>query len=284
MKKFTLTFATLCATCAFTLAGPEPIQSSGKEIVQQPVVETSCFDGFYFGIHGGALIGNSDGDTDVFEESLGGRGNGFVEAEDHSNGDNNDASVHGGLHAGYNWVHGGWVFGVEVDLNATDLKEHDTGFASVELPNGPDFDTVARTRSDVDWYSTGRLRLGHTLGSRVMIFGTGGVAFGGVDTRSASNLFAETSEGGVTTGGDFSEERGVKFGWTAGAGIDFCLSHHWILNFTYLYTDLEDSDTSTEIHAESGPVEVGVRTYDSFTHTSSNNAFHTLQGGLTFHF
>ena len=129
MKQLTLTLALLCAACALTFAGPEPMRSSGKEIVQQPVVETSCFEGWYFGIHGGGLLSNSNSDTTAAEDSLGARGNGPVSVFDRANGDDNGGSVPGGLHLGYNWQRGGWIFGVEADLSATALDQHEKAAA-----------------------------------------------------------------------------------------------------------------------------------------------------------
>src|SRR5437867_1749347 len=55
MKKFTLTLALFCACGALAYAGPEPLAS--KEIAPAPM-PTSCFEGWYFGIHGGALLSN----------------------------------------------------------------------------------------------------------------------------------------------------------------------------------------------------------------------------------
>ncbi|MEY2525637.1 MAG: outer rane immunogenic protein [Verrucomicrobiota bacterium] len=248
-----------------------------------PVVETCCFDGWYFGIHGGVVLPNLDMNTNVDEESLGAAGNGFVSASDH-HGSDDTASWQGGLHAGYNWCRGGWVFGPEVDLSATGIDESHTVLAIVDLENGPPFGTEMRSRTEIDWYSTMRLRFGHTLGNRVFLYVTGGLAIADAETRSQSSLFASTSEGGATFANDVTNDNGIKFGWTAGAGMDFCLSQHVILNFTYLYTDLEDNNGTSEFHETSGPVESGVRTYDALAHTSSKNNFHVLQAGLSFKF
>jgi outer membrane immunogenic protein len=282
MKQITLTFAVLCAACALTFAGPEPIQSSGKEIVPQPVVETSCFAGAYFGIHGGVLLSNFNTDTTADEESLGADGNGFVSAFDRSSGGDGTAAQ-GGLHAGYNWQRGGWVFGVEVDLSATSLDENDTALAIVDLPNDfKPFSTTVQSKATVDWYSTLRPRFGHTLGDRVFIYGTGGLAFGMTELREITSVFSARDEApSFDRNSGFDSERGVKFGWTAGAGIDFCLTHHVILNFTYLYTDLEDTDASTTLSFfGSGPP----RTFDTRSTASSDNNFHVFQGGLSFKF
>ena len=134
MKKLTLTIATLCASSAFVFAGPEPVEASSKDIVQSPVVETSCFEGFYFGIHGGGLLSNSDVRNSADEFAIGADDKWRSVHFYHSGGEN-EFGAQGGLHIGHNWQRGGWIFGFEVDLSASGLDETTTALAIVDLPN-----------------------------------------------------------------------------------------------------------------------------------------------------
>ena len=285
MKKLTLTCTMLCAACALTFGGPEKMQSSGKEMAPAPVVATSCFEGWYFGIHGGATLSNFSMGESADEQSLGARndGTGFVQANQSSSG-GDGASLQGGLHAGYNWQRGKWVFGLEGDISATALDQNDTAVASTFLPNNTDraFTTAVQAKSTVDWYSTLRPRIGYTFTDRVMLFVTGGLAFGEADLREQTAMFAFRDEDpSIDRRSGFDEDRGIKFGWTAGAGIDFCLTQHITLNFTYLYTDLEDSHAGSDISFVSDSIR---RSFDVHTTASSDNAFHVFQGGLSFKF
>src|SRR5438270_13061268 len=110
MKKFTLTFALFCACTALIYAGSEPMAS--KEIAPVPAPQPSCFEGFYFGIHGGGIWANLDAKTSAFEETLAppARG-GFSEALFFAVRKKVETSCEGGLHGGYSWQHGGWVLG-----------------------------------------------------------------------------------------------------------------------------------------------------------------------------
>src|SRR5437660_421868 len=108
MKKLTLTLALFCACCALAYAGPVP--TSSKEIAPVPAPPTSCFEGWYFGIHGGGVWANLDAETSAFEETLPPRGGGFSESLFLETRKSNQTSGEGGLHAGYNWQRGGWVF------------------------------------------------------------------------------------------------------------------------------------------------------------------------------
>ncbi len=291
MKKFTLTFAMLCAACAITFAGPERMQSSGKEVVQTPVAETSCFAGWYFGIHGGALISNFNNEVVADEDSLGPDEGGPTPAVDRSSG-NDGASAEGGLHAGYNWQRGQWVFGFEADLSAGALDQHNSATAVFDNRgasggNDPDiyYSTKVSANSRVDWYSTERLRLGHTFGDRVFLYATGGLAFGGTELEERTAVYSfRFGEDERDVRAAFNQDRGINFGWTAGAGLDFCLSQHITLNFTYLYVDLEDSNASANAVFIGVHDFGGARAFNSRGNASSDNAFHVVQAGLSYHF
>src|SRR5260370_42521796 len=68
MKKFTLSFVLFSACCAFVYSGQEPMAS--KEIAPVPAPPPSCFEGWYFGVHGGGILTEFDSQTSAFEETL----------------------------------------------------------------------------------------------------------------------------------------------------------------------------------------------------------------------
>ena len=283
MKTFTLTFGLLCACAVFVFAGPEPLAS--KEIAPAPPPPACCFDGWYFGVHGGGIIGNFDQHATVDEESLGENSNGFVEAHADENGDD-DGAAQGGLQLGYNWCRSRLVFGIEADLSATSINQNDTTSAEVFLPNNSTtpYQTRVETKATVPWYSTVRPRLGYTFGDRFMGFLTGGLAFGEADLQAKSHLFSFRNARGlpiIDRADAFHEDRGIKFGWTGGGGFEFCLTQHVSLTFTYLYVDLEDGDDETIFSFVSPAV---TRSFDARTATSVDNSFHVFQGGINFRF
>lgn len=71
----------------------------------------------------------------------------------------------GGLHAGYNYQYQQVVAGVEGDIDWTNADGSETA-------GGRTF------AADADWLSSVRLRLGYAF-NNLLIYGTGGVAFGG---------------------------------------------------------------------------------------------------------
>ena len=115
----------------------------------------------------------------------------------------------GGVQAGYNWQNGQWVFGLEGDIQATGAEE-----------------TFAPWKFSNPWFGTVRGRAGYAL-NNVLLFGTGGIAFG--------ELRATTF--GVS-------ESHTNAGWTLGAGaeIQMGFAPNWSAKVEYLYVDLANSN------------------------------------------
>ena len=286
MKKITLTSAILCAFCAFAYAGSERYES--KEVAQPPPVPYSCFDGWYFGIHGGGILTNFNTETSAFEETLAPRINGFSESLFQETGKHDKWTWEGGLHAGRNWQRGGWVFGIEVDFQGTDFERKDSVALFMVLPSDQgvarSYTTAIASKVALDWYATGRVRVGHTLGDKFLAFITAGGAVGLTEVSAVTAIAESTDRGGTFADQFSSGGNKIRGGWTAGGGFDFCLTEHWLLNFTYLYTDLGDAHAGTSLLFLGDPVDSGRRSFDSVTRVSSDFKFHVFRGGLTFKF
>ena len=113
---------------------------------------------------------------------------------------------------GYNWQGAGspWVFGLEGDLNWSDIKG---SFANAACPFG------CQIKSE--WLGTARGRVGYAI-DRFMPYVTGGVAFGDVQRQPT----------GFAGAGD------TNVGWTLGAGIEGAIAPNWTAKAEYLYVDL----------------------------------------------
>jgi len=113
---------------------------------------------------------------------------------------------------GYNWQVGQVVWGLETDLDWTDIKGNGTcgGFA-------------CHTRND--WLGTARGRIGYDAG-RFMPYVTGGLAYGDIKT-------------GINT---FGTSTTTKAGWTLGGGVEAALWGPVSAKLEYLYVDLGRGD------------------------------------------
>ena len=80
----------------------------------------------------------------------------------------------GGIQAGYNWQAGAIVIGLEIDLSHSSLDVRDS---AIRIDSGPlPFRTSLDTH--IEWFSTVRGRVGFLPLRGMMVFATGGLAFG----------------------------------------------------------------------------------------------------------
>jgi outer membrane immunogenic protein len=79
-------------------------------------------------------------------------------------------------------------------------------------------------KTESNWLLTVRPRFGYAW-DRVLVYGTGGVAGANVQT-SLSGLPNQTY---------------AKWGWTAGAGVEWAFADNWTFKAEYLFVDLNNS-------------------------------------------
>ena len=95
------------------------------------------------------------------------------------------------------------------------------GFNALALVPVP----VALTQQ-IDWFGTVRGRAGVLVSPTVLLYATGGLAYGAVNTSEVIGILPGFSS--TTT----------NVGWTVGAGIEGVISGNWTAKLEYLYVDL----------------------------------------------
>jgi outer membrane immunogenic protein len=296
MKKTLLGATALCLalTAASAFAADLPSKKAPPYIPPPPAVWT----GFYAGLNIGGGFGT--GDTQYGAEGPIGwtfvppgalfltPGAAWTEAT-------NLSGVIGGGQVGYNYQFGAgglgsWVVGLEADIQGAGLSSHSQGYGNVFLPAslglaggagvGAALDS---TSTRVDWYGTVRGRLGFLFTPTLLVYGTGGLAYGGVNTTvnhaTLMVSFPLTSIGLAPGSASFSD---TKVGWTAGGGLEWMFMPNWSAKVEYLYTDLGTSSIST----------FGVAPWITPTPfiaigaSSSTVAtrWHTVRAGVNYHF
>ena len=167
----------------------------------------------------------------------------------------------GGVQAGYNWQAGNIVFGLEADIQASNLRDKDTCVLSCTAFAGAAYD------ARLPWFGTARGRLGYSVGT-TLFYATGGYAYGNVKTDITTNVL-----GALTT----TSLKNSKSGYAVGAGIEtpFTLlglfGPNWTSKSEYLYVDL-GSQTDTFIAS-------GV----TFTNSTKVQQ-HVFRTGINYHF
>jgi outer membrane immunogenic protein len=187
--------------------GPPPPRAPATYV---PVpVPVFTWSGVYIGVNGGYAFGDSNWTA----PGLGSTGNfstdGFL--------------VGGTLGANYQW--GQFVFGIEGDADWANL----TGSPALSACSGP-FGIACTTRSD--WLATVRGRAGYAF-DRILIYGTGGGAFGNVQAGSTGSYDSST-----------------QVGWTAGGGVEWAFTPNLTAKVEYLYVDL--GNASCNINCATG--------------------------------
>jgi outer membrane immunogenic protein len=151
----------------------------------------------------------------------------------------------GGLEAGYNWQRSSWLLGVEADFSGAGMSGRASGTSF--LANIPGVGTSPQTitgQQSTDWYGTVRGRAGWLATPNLLLFGTGGFAYGRV-AGSAQYVFTGTI---VTSVGNCSvnvtcfagSSSTTRTGWTAGGGVEYLLDQHWTAKVEYQFVDLGD--------------------------------------------
>ena len=140
----------------------------------------------------------------------------------------------GGGQLGYNWQRGTWVFGLEGDIQFSNERGSGDVACSLSVTVCPPF-----TRDyKLDWFGTARGRVGFLPAERILLYVTGGLAYGGF---SGSSLFTAAGTNAL----DFGSWSSTKVGWTVGAGVEAALGSNWSVKFEYLYMDLGNAGGST---------------------------------------
>jgi len=194
------------AACRSALAADLPITSYPPPL---PVAVYN-WTGIYIGINGGFGTGNSNwsvgpiGTTGSFPTS------GFLI---------------GGT-AGFNYQIGEYVFGIEGDSDWTNLHGNSGStcgaISAVVIP-------PVSCQAQSQWLATVRGRVGYAF-DRILLYGTGGAAFGNIQT-------------GLNPPSTFDSS--VEAGWTVGAGLELAFAQNWSAKVEYLFVDLPNGSCTT---------------------------------------
>jgi outer membrane immunogenic protein len=129
----------------------------------------------------------------------------------------------GGGQLGYNWQRGTWLFGLEGDIQFSNERGSGDVCTTAGCPAG----SLLFTRDyKLDWFGTARGRVGFLPAERILLYATGGLAYGGFSGSS------------WTLPLDVGTWSSTKAGWTVGAGVEAALGSNWSVKFEYLYMDL----------------------------------------------
>lgn len=205
----------------------------------------------------------------------------------------------GGLEAGYNWQWSSWLLGIEADFSGSGMSGRDFSNAV--------FTTLVTQSETVEqktnWFGTVRGRAGWLATPNLLLFGTGGFAYGRVSDSANWGLTAAPG-GGIGFGSNVppfalscgvggkspndvicfaGNSSGVRTGWTAGGGLEWLLDQHWSAKIEYLFVDL-GTDTVRLVNTPPPPSSLPTGAVPSSFNAIFHDRFNVVRLGLNYRF
>jgi outer membrane immunogenic protein len=201
----------------------------------------------------------------------------------------------GGFEAGYNWQWGAnWLLGLEADFSFAGMRGTTSGTSA---PSFAGFSQTVTAQQSAAWYGTVRGRLGWLATPNLLVFGTGGFAYGRVND-SANWEFNPAGPGSlVVTNAVFSvsvlctggipcfagSSSEIRTGWTAGGGAEWLLDQHWRAKIEYQFVDL-GSETVRIIGTPCPPTTCQPPTSTASFNAIFHDRFNVVRVGLNYRF
>jgi len=290
MRRFRCAAVAAAAIFGFALVASAADLPTKAPVYKAPVAIAPSWTGFYIGVNGGygwkdrtvnftpndiaAQLGTCSGGlggTCASPTSFG-IGGGF-----------------GGLQAGYNWqFNPNWLLGVETDFDWSHIKG--TGTSNFILFSVVPAASTFEASQNVKWFGTVRGRLGYLPANNILVYATGGFAYGHIDqtvalnSQPGANLGSGVFAYGCVAGPNcfLGSSSRTTTGWTVGGGAEYAVWSNVSVKAEYLYVNLGGSHALNVVTQSVGGF-LGA-TPSSFTATFSRTDFHTVRAGLNWKF
>ena len=199
---------------------------------------------------------------------------------------NNQSGFMGGAQIGYNYQWGNnFVIGLEADITGTNTRGTSrTAGSFTEYYGTAAFNSVGSTtvNAGIDYLGTVRGRVGYLLTPTLLLYGTGGFAYGGASANVSQISLSQVND--RTTGAFYAsnirigsgQQNPILTGWTAGGGVEWMFMPSWTLKTEALYWDLGRMDIGTLAYSWLSPMSSG--------HSNVAYSGVTARAGINYHF
>ncbi len=260
---------------------------SRKGAPMAPPPPPPLWTGFYVGLNAGGTFGGSNSySTTAYPLAVSADpARALLSAEAAATaagvfGAGNNGGFIGGGQIGYNWqFYTNFVIGVEADIqgvasNTGSINTFGVVPSSFATRGVDSISTFGNDSSRLDYLGTVRGRVGWLFTPTLMIYGTGGLAYGGVTTNS-SLVTAHSLPSGSAATSAFADTR---VGWTAGGGVEWMFWPNWSAKVEYLYYDLGTITSSAVSVEPTGPL------WGYTAQTQKRFDGNLVRAGLNYHF
>jgi outer membrane immunogenic protein len=219
---------------AFALTGAAlaaDLPSQEPPPVYVPPLPLFSWTGFYAGVNAGYHWGNSSFNFTGTDSSDAGLGTAVLLGAIPVIGAHGANGFIGGGQIGYNYQINSIVLGLELDVDGASGRNSENTLTQIL-----DFVPISsESKQRLNWLGTLRGRVGWTPIDRLLIYGTGGLAFG----QSIAS-FAFNAPSGDPPLSVFASNSAI-IGWAAGGGVEYALPYNWSnwsIKVEYLHYDL----------------------------------------------
>ena len=197
----------------------------------------------------------------------------------------------GGGQIGYNYQMGWFVWGVEADFSGADINGSDSKTLTATVVDKTPMlpvtivDTITGTaHQKLDWLGTLRGRVGIVPFTALLVYATGGLAFGHVsaDTNLSETGVLIVNGTPITTLSSTAtaSTSSTQWGWTVGGGAEWMFAPHWSLKAEFIYYNLGHISADMTLTQLSGVVP-----FTTIGVTSTVNAKGDIaRGGINYRF
>ena len=262
MKKLLLaSVATVAAVSAFSaFAADLPSRKAAPVYAPPPPMWT----GFYAGLNAGYNFGTN---SNAYSQNWGTNWTGAAiipgtaPISMDAFASNTQSGFIGGGQIGHNYQYGSNILlGIETDIQGTGIRgaARGGGAAAGVGPTGASSLAVGQTgiQGGVDWLGTVRGRIGYLWTPTLLVYGTGGFAYGGVYANVIQSAYENVYDGGIyaqtNTWVGGGRQNQLLTGWTAGGGAEWMFMPNWSLKAEALYWDLGRMNVQTATFGVSG--------------------------------
>ncbi|MCI0466648.1 MAG: outer membrane beta-barrel protein [Beijerinckiaceae bacterium] len=193
----------------------------------------------------------------------------------------------GGGQIGYNYQFGtSLVAGIEADIQGI-AGASNSGNVFTITPRVGFFppntvQTAVSASKSIDYLGTVRGRLGFLWTPTLLVYGTGGLAYGGV--QSNTSIFgSQVPNTGSTNFAGVGNISSTRVGWTAGGGIEWLFMPNWSVKAEYLYYDL-GSVTYANGPLVTNLIGTGTVTFINVSQSRARFNGNIVRAGLNYHF
>jgi opacity protein-like surface antigen/outer membrane receptor protein involved in Fe transport len=163
----------------------------------------------------------------------------------------------GGGQLGYNWQYGMWLAGLEADMTFQHYRTATVSQCLGAICNptvaGIDAPVSVMGQHNLDWFGTVRGRLGVAITPDLLVYGTGGLAYGEIE--HAGLIWG--SDGMLTNDAASTyANRALRAGWVAGGGIEARIAGNVTGRIEYLHTDFGFDRAQALLTSNATPVAV----------------------------